>query len=323
MSLYSVHDHNMRNRMIKYTPEHLHCVANFYGPITPQGTGILGIAPRGFDGFRITLTGTILDMDKSTELVKKLKLIGHPAKIFKKSAFVNGMFNSQLEVARFVGAKIKSVSGIRGVIKKPLRTPPGSFRATFEDRVLLSDVIFCRTWAKVEVPKFYLSIPNLIIAQPRLVKTLGQLKREGEVKTEPNPDHLYTHVERTVKEFKPMQIPRKLQERLPYKDKPKVQTKVQELQRIAVIKEPHERKMTALLKVMKSRMHEKEAKEKAEKAKKTNERGKIMKKLEENQNHRQKELRKKIFRTLGKMKPKQDAVSGGGRGIRRQFQKRR
>jgi len=93
------------------------------------------------------------------------------------------------------------------------------------------------------VPKFYLSIPNHILPQPRLVKTLGQLKREGQVKAEPNPDHLYTPVERTTKEFKPLQIPRKLQERLPYKDKPKVQAKLQELKRIAVIKEPHERKV--------------------------------------------------------------------------------
>jgi ribosome biogenesis protein BMS1 len=129
--------------MIKYTPEHLHCIANYYGPMTPQGTGILGIAPSSFGtGFRITLTGTILDMDKSSELVKKLKLVGHPVKIFKKSAFIDGMFSSQLEVGKFIGAKIKTVSGIRGVIKKELRTPIGGFRATFEDKIVQSGKIF-------------------------------------------------------------------------------------------------------------------------------------------------------------------------------------
>jgi len=321
ISLYSVHDHNMRNRMIKYTPEHLHCIANFFGPMTPQGTGILGIAPQAVNGFRIVLTGTILDMDKSTELVKKLKLIGHPYKIFKKSAFVDKMFHSQLEVAKFIGAKIKTVSGVRGVIKRPLRESPGAFRATFEDKILSSDIIFCRTWATVDIPKFFLHLPTHIVAQPRTIKTLGQLKREKQMQTEPNPDHLYTPIERQAKKFKPLKIPKSLHEKLPYKDKPKTQERSKEMKRIAVVKEPHEKKMSQFLKVLRSRMDEKESKEKLEKAKKGAERAKVMKKLEEKQTHRQKELRKKVFRTLGRMGKGPDAAGGSGGG-RKSFKKK-
>lgn len=53
---------------------------------------------NGVAGFRVSLTGTTLELDAKFEVVKKLKLVGYPDKIFKKTAFIKGMFNSDLEV---------------------------------------------------------------------------------------------------------------------------------------------------------------------------------------------------------------------------------
>ena len=143
LPIYSLDDHSIRMRMLKYTTEHMHCYATFYGPVSLPNTGFCAFNSLSGDvpDFRISATGVVLDIDRSVKIVKKLKLTGLPYKIFKNTAFVKDMFNSALEVAKFEGANIKTVSGIRGQVKKALSKPDGAFRATFEDKVLKSGKI--------------------------------------------------------------------------------------------------------------------------------------------------------------------------------------
>jgi len=75
----------------------------------------------GRQGWRITATGSVLGLDPAPAVVKKLKLVGTPFKIAHRTAFVGGMFTSQLEASKFEGAAVRTVSGIRGVVKKARR----------------------------------------------------------------------------------------------------------------------------------------------------------------------------------------------------------
>ncbi len=126
LPIYSISDSRTRNRLLKYTPEHMHCFGTFYGPLIAPNTGF--VCFQSFSaaepGFRIAASGTVLNVDESTEIVKKLKLTGEPYKIFSNTAFIKGMFNSALEVAKFEGAAIKTVSGVRNPGLRPVSPNP-------------------------------------------------------------------------------------------------------------------------------------------------------------------------------------------------------
>jgi ribosome biogenesis protein BMS1 len=96
--VYSQEDNNQRHRMLKYTPEHMHCRATVFGPLAPPQTGL--VAVQNLSGtlasWRISGTATVMEVDAKFDIVKKLKLVGHPYKIERHTAFVRGMFTSQV-----------------------------------------------------------------------------------------------------------------------------------------------------------------------------------------------------------------------------------
>ncbi|KAM3139101.1 hypothetical protein pb186bvf_008699 [Paramecium bursaria] len=220
MPVYCVQDQNDRLRFIKYTPEYDYCFAVFYGNFTPQGSGLVctQTLSNKLSKFRLAATGVVLELNHSFNVVKKLKLIGEPFKIMKNTAFVKGMFNSSLEVSKFQGAMIKTVSGLRGHIKKPCKLgPDGSYRATFEDKISLSDLVFCRTWVRVDINRFY-----RLVGQ-KLMRTGWEIRQEKQINAPVNPDSVYKDIERNPVKFNPLKIPTRLQQSLPFQSREKVQ----------------------------------------------------------------------------------------------------
>jgi ribosome biogenesis protein BMS1 len=245
-----------------------------------------------------------LDINQSTEVVKKLKLTGTPYKIFKNTAFVKDMFTSSLEVAKFEGAAIRTVSGIRGQVKKALPKPEGCFRATFEDKVLMSDIIFLRAWYPVKPKKFYNPVSSLLLSDKTSwlrMRSIGQIRKEDGVKAPFNPDSLYRDIERKPRRFNPLKIPKALQSNLPFASKPKQLNKQRKpglLQRRAVVLEPQEKKVYSLLQAVNTLKKEKERKQKEKFAARKQVEAKEQAKREEASLKKRKETGKAIFKKI-------------------------
>ncbi|KXN84596.1 Ribosome biogenesis protein bms1 [Leucoagaricus sp. SymC.cos] len=242
--IYSLDDHSIRMHMLKYTPEHTHCYATFYGPVSLPNTGFCAFNSLGGDtpGFRISATGVVLDIDRSVKIVKKLKLTRMPYKNFKNTAFIKDVFNSA------------------GQVKKALPKPDGAFWATFEDKVLKSDLIFLWAWYSIEPQKFYNPVTSLLLPNKTSwmgMRLTGQIQRDEGLKTplNVNSTSTYKKIERPARKFNPLHVPQKLQASLPYASKPKLMTKQQSqtyLQKRAVVMEPEEREAVALLQQMRA-----------------------------------------------------------------------
>ncbi|KAG9247069.1 hypothetical protein BJ878DRAFT_565229 [Calycina marina] len=314
LPIYSISDNRIRNRMLKYTPEHMHCFGTFYGPLIAPNSGFS--AYQSFSaktpGFRICATGTVLDVEEAPEIVKKLKLTGTPYKIFKNTAFIRDMFTSSLEIAKFEGASIKTVSGIRGQIKRALSKPEGHFRATFEDKILMSDIVFLRAWYPIKPHRFYNPVTNLIGWEG--MRLTGQVRADQNLQTPAQKNSLYKPVARETRHFNPLRVPRALAADLPFKSQI-VQMKKQKektyMQKRAVVVGGEEKKARDLMQKIMTVRNEKVAKRRTAKEEKRVVYRKKVEESAEKRKERDKRDNKEYYRKEGK-KRRADGDGGGG-----------
>lgn len=325
LPIYSTSDSRTRNRMLKYSPEHMHCFGTFYGPLVAPNTGFCCVQSLSNKnpGFRIAATGVVLSVDEHTELVKKLKLTGVAYKIFKNTAFVKDMFNSSLEIAKFEGAAIRTVSGIRGQVKRALSKPEGCFRATFEDKILMSDIIFLRAWYPIKPHRFYNPVTNLLDLGEgegdsgwQGMRLTGEVRRDEGIPTPINKDSKYRPIDRPERHFNPLRVPRQLAADLPFKSqitqmKPRKDKTY--LQKRAVVLGGEEKKARDLMQKLNTLRNEKQAKRanKQEERRKVY-RAKVAEGLEKKA-EREKRERDEYWRREGKKRKNDDGEGGGGK----------
>ncbi len=343
MPIYDTEDQGGRRRYLKYTPEFLHCNATFFAPRVAPGAGIVMCQTLGREkaSFRIAATGVVTELDSTFNVVKKLKLVGEPYKVFKNTAFIKGMFNSELEVSRYIGASLRTVSGIRGSIKRAMserargasetgddgRRYPGGFRATFEDKVLLSDIVFLRAWVPVMAQK-YCSMATTLLDKDRLrdgdwrMRTTREVREARQLPIPTRVDSLYKEIERTDPKFSKLRIPKQLEKELPYATRPKEfiakkkkvwtnERKKATHQERAVVLEPEEKKQRKFVEYLHSIRGERDRKKKESKKRSRERREREMKKADEKHAEATRANKKRKFALEGANKKRMEQKRTG------------
>lgn len=212
------------------------------------------------------------------------------------------------------GVAIKTVSGIRGQIKRALSKDDGKFRATFEDKILMSDLVILRAWYPIKPHRYYNLVTNLL-GEWNGMRLTGEVRRDQGIDTPMNKDSKYRPIERQTRHFNPLKVPRALAAELPYKSQiveMKPQRHKTYTQKRAVVLGGEEKKARDLMQKLTTIRKDTLAKRKAKKDEKRAEFKKKMEVLSEKKEAREKRETKEYWQREGK-KRKADEAGGGGK----------
>ncbi|RZC85257.1 hypothetical protein C5167_041439 [Papaver somniferum] len=162
--IYTLEDCRGIYRFLEHTPRNRLCYAMFWGPLAPPNTGLAVVQSLADNkhraAFRFLAKASVVDVNKAARIVKKIKRFGTPCKISQKTVFIKGMFKSDLEIANFKDAKLRTASGVSGKINEPAGEGlahglEGIAKCTFQRKIRKHDTVRMHVCRKVKVPRFF------------------------------------------------------------------------------------------------------------------------------------------------------------------------
>ncbi|KAL5967459.1 hypothetical protein TSMEX_004805 [Taenia solium] len=129
-------------------------VATMYAPVAYAPQTVLQFRIEPFESIpkmavgRLVATGSVLSVDPTRAIIKRILLSGHPYKINKRSAVVRYMFHTPEDVEYFKPIQLHTKSGAAGHIKQSVGTH-GLMKCLFDRQLNASDVVLMPLYKRV------------------------------------------------------------------------------------------------------------------------------------------------------------------------------
>lgn len=123
-------------------------VATLYAPTTFPPAPVLVFRPKHNGDRELVASGSVLDSNPNRLIIKRIRLSGHPFKIYSRSAVVRFMFFNADDVHYFKPVELVTRYNRRGHITEPLGTH-GHMKCTFDKKIRSDDCIFMNLYKRV------------------------------------------------------------------------------------------------------------------------------------------------------------------------------
>ncbi|XP_055707742.1 pre-rRNA-processing protein TSR1 homolog [Phlebotomus papatasi] len=146
--IFSEHTHGNKFKFEKFFRPNEIVVASFYAPIQYPPATVMCFRSNPDSSVSLVAAGSLLTCDPNRVVLKRIRLSGHPLKIYKDFAVIRFMFFNCEDVNYYKPIKLRTKCGRMGHIRESLGTH-GHMKCRFDGQLKSYDTVYLQLYKRI------------------------------------------------------------------------------------------------------------------------------------------------------------------------------